>query len=52
MSGGSQITLDIQNLFDARPDASLADGRPAPGYGRDDRDPLGRQIRLQFAKRF
>jgi len=52
MSGGGQITLDIQNLFDTRPGARLADGRPAPGYGRDDRDPLGRQIRLQFAKRF
>lgn len=52
MTGGGQINLQVENLFDTRPNARLADGRPAPGYGRDDRDPLGRQIRLQFAKRF
>lgn len=52
MAGGGQINLQIENLFDTRPGARLADGRAAPGYGRDDRDPLGRQIRLQFAKRF
>lgn len=52
LSGGGQITVEVQNLFDARPDARLGDGRPAPGYGRDDHDPIGRQFRIQFAKRF
>jgi hypothetical protein len=52
MSGGGQLTLQINNLFDTRPDARLGDGRAAPGYGRDDRDPLGRSIQIQLAKRF
>lgn len=51
-AGGGQIVLEIENLFDARPSARLADGRPAPGYGRDDRDPLGRAIRIQLLRRF
>lgn len=51
-AGGGQIVLEIENLFDARPSARLADGRPAPGYGRDDRDPLGRAVRIQLSRRF
>jgi len=51
-AGGGQIVLEIENLFDARPSARLADGQAAPGYGRDDRDPLGRAIRVQLSRRF
>jgi len=52
VSGGAQIRLEVQNLFDARPGGVLLDGRAAPGFGRDDRDALGRTVRLQLAKRF
>jgi len=51
-SEGIQVGLEIDNLFDARPEATLGDGRPAPGYGRDDHDPLGRVIRLTVKGRF
>ncbi|WP_307366246.1 hypothetical protein [Brevundimonas sp. SORGH_AS_0993] len=51
-AGGGQIVLEIENLFDARPGARRADGRPVPGYGRDDRDPLGRTVRVQLSRRF
>lgn len=47
-----RLDLGIDNLFDARPEASLGDGRPAPGYGRDDQDPLGRVVRLTLSRRF
>ena len=46
------LELAIDNLFDARPEASLGDGRHAPGYGRDDQDPLGRAVRLTLSRRF
>jgi hypothetical protein len=49
---GAILALDIDNLFDTRPDARLADGRRAPGYGRDDKDPIGRLIRLSLTSRF
>lgn len=49
---GLQVELDIANLFDARPKARLADGRHAPGYGRDDQDPVGRTVRLSLKRRF
>ncbi|PXA89079.1 hypothetical protein DMC25_10085, partial [Caulobacter sp. D4A] len=49
---GFTLTLDVDNLLDARPRASLGDGRPAPGYGRDDRDPIGRMVRIGLASRF
>ncbi|WP_333895875.1 hypothetical protein [Brevundimonas aurantiaca] len=52
LAGGGQITVEVQNAFDTRPEARLGDGRPAPGYGRDDHDPIGRQVGIQFAKRF
>lgn len=52
VSGGGQITLEIQNLFDARPEGTLGDSRPAPGFGRNELDPIGRSVRLQLAKRF
>ncbi|MET4682810.1 TonB-dependent receptor [Brevundimonas faecalis] len=51
-SQGMQLGLDISNLFDARPEARLGDGSPAPGFGRDDRDPLGRTVRLTLQRRF
>lgn len=49
---GLRLELDIDNVFDARPKATLGDGRPAPGYGRDDQDPLGRTVRLTLTRRF
>jgi hypothetical protein len=51
-SAVSQIVFEVQNVFDARPQARLAHGRPAPGYGADDRDPIGRSVRIQLAQRF
>lgn len=47
-----RLALEIDNLFDARPEASLGDGRPAPGYGRDSQDPLGRVVRVALSRRF
>ncbi|ATQ43882.1 TonB-dependent receptor [Caulobacter mirabilis] len=47
-----QLDLEIENLFDARPAARLGDGSPAPGYGRDMQDPLGRSVRLVLKRRF
>ncbi|MFN6980723.1 MAG: TonB-dependent receptor [Brevundimonas sp.] len=49
---GLRLELEIENLFDARPGARLGDGLPAPGYGRDDQDPLGRTVRLTASRRF
>jgi hypothetical protein len=49
---GLQLQLDIANLFDARPRARLGDGRPAPGYGRDDQDPIGRTVTVSLKRRF
>ena len=46
------MELEVENLFDARPDAALGDGRAAPGYGRDDQDALGRVVRLTLSHRF
>ncbi|PZT99002.1 MAG: hypothetical protein DI624_06505 [Brevundimonas sp.] len=47
-----QLEFAIANLFDTRPSARLGDGRPAPGYGRDDQDPVGRTILLSLKRRF
>lgn len=49
---GAQLVLEVANLFDRRPRASLGDGRKAPGYGHDDQDPVGRTIRLTMRNRF
>lgn len=49
---GTRLELAVDNLFDARPRARLASGRVAPSYGRDDRDPVGRLIRVSLTKRF
>lgn len=49
---GVQLALEISNLFDTRPGARLGDGSPAPGYGRDDQDPVGRTVRLTVRSRF
>ena len=49
---GMQLALEIDNVFDTRPRARLGDGSPAPGYGRDDQDPIGRTIRLTLRRRF
>ena len=49
---GGQLVIEIENLLDARPEATLGDGRPAPGYGRDDQDPIGRLVRIQLSRRF
>ncbi|WP_439472347.1 TonB-dependent receptor [Brevundimonas sp.] len=50
--GDIRVELQIDNLFDARPEATRGDGRPVPGYGRDDQDPLGRVVRLTLSRRF
>lgn len=49
---GAILALDIDNLLDTRPGAHLADGTRAPGYGRNDKDPIGRLIRLSLTSRF
>ncbi|WP_164467386.1 TonB-dependent receptor domain-containing protein [Caulobacter flavus] len=49
---GLRLGLEIENLLDARPKARLGDGRPAPGYGRDDQDATGRVVRLTLRGRF
>jgi hypothetical protein len=49
---GLALSLDVSNLFDARTRARLGDGRPAPGYGRNDQDPIGRTVRLSLQGRF
>nr|WP_314434387.1 TonB-dependent receptor [uncultured Brevundimonas sp.] len=51
-SAGLQVNLEIENLFDARPEARLADGSIAPGYGRNAQDPIGRLVRLTLQRRF
>ena len=50
--GGLQLVLEIQNLTDARPEANLGDGSPAPGFGRDIQDPIGRTVSLGLQRRF
>lgn len=47
-----ELSLEIANLFDARPSATLGDGRAAPGYGRDDQDPVGRTALITLKGRF
>lgn len=49
---GLRVELAVENLFDARPRASLGDGRPAPGYGRDSQDALGRVVQVTLSRRF
>lgn len=49
---GLQLTLDLENLFDARQEARLGNGSPAPGFGRDIQDPIGRTVRLTLQRRF
>jgi len=51
-AGGFQISLEVENLLDARRQYRLGDGRDAPGYGRDIVDPIGRTIRLTLQRRF
>jgi hypothetical protein len=51
-SGGLQLNLDIENLFDERREARLGDGSPAAGYARDVQDPIGRTVRLTLQRRF
>ncbi len=48
---GLRLELSIANVFDRRRSARLGDGRLAPGYGRDDQDPIGRTVRVSLAKR-
>jgi len=51
-SQGLRLEFEVENLFDARPEATLGNGRPAPGYGRNDQDPLGRTVRVSVSRRF
>lgn len=46
------LDLTIDNLLDSRVTARRGDGRMAPGYGRYDRDPIGRTIALNLTRRF
>lgn len=48
----TRLGLAIDNVLDSRAKARLGDGRPAPGYGRYDRDPVGRTIRLTLSRQF
>lgn len=41
-----RLSVDIDNLLDRARRARLADGSTAPGYRRDEIDPVGRTIRL------
>jgi len=50
-SRGLQIEVEVANLLDGRPRARLGDGRLAPGFGRDDRDPVGRTFLITLKKR-
>ncbi|WP_146197954.1 TonB-dependent receptor domain-containing protein [Caulobacter endophyticus] len=49
---GLRLGVDLENLLDARQQARRGDGLPAPGYGRDEQDPIGRQIRVSLRGRF
>lgn len=49
---GLQMELMVANIFDARPTARLGDGRSAPGFGRDDQDPIGRTLSISLKQRF
>lgn len=49
---GPHLELEIANLFDERSKARLGDGRAAPGFGRYDRDPVGRTFLVTLKKRF
>ena len=49
---GFRLEVEIENLFDARPEAMLNGGRSAPGYGRNEQDPLGRTVRISVSRRF
>jgi hypothetical protein len=49
---GLRAGLEIENLLDARPAARQGDGRPAPGYGRNAQDPVGRIVRVTLSRRF
>ncbi|KSB88879.1 hypothetical protein AS593_00115 [Caulobacter vibrioides] len=49
---GLRLGVEIENILDARPRARLSDGRPAPGFGRDDQDALGRVARVTLRGRF
>lgn len=49
---GFRLDLEVENLFDTRPEARLGDGPPAPGYARNAQDPLGRTLRVGLSRRF
>lgn len=49
---GSELALDISNLFDHRQEVRLGDGSMAPGFGRDRLDPMGRTLALNLRHRF
>ncbi len=49
---GLSVEFEVENLFDARPRARLGDGQPASGYGRNDRDSIGRQVKVGLSARF
>ena len=47
-----KVSLDIDNVLDDYRRATLSNGETAPGYSRDEVDPLGRTIELTLRKRF
>ena len=48
----SRLSLDVDNLFDRRPEAVTGDGVVLPAYQQDLTDPVGRTVRLTFRKLF
>jgi len=51
-AGGTELSVDIDNLFDARPEVRLGSGDRALGYGKDRLDPMGRTLSLNLRRRF
>lgn len=49
---GLSLDFEVENLLDARPQARLGDGKAASGYGRNDRDHIGRRVKIGLSTRF
>ncbi len=49
---GARMTLQVQNLFDAKPDVTDASGKTPLSYQPDVLDPVGRTVRVSFRKLF
>ena len=49
---GARVSLDVDNLFDARLEVRDAVGAVPAGYARDVLDPVGRTVEFSFRKVF